>query len=289
MCAMTTVNHILAAALCMLIATTPVAAQGKSQAPGQAKKGTAAADSRIPASSTASSPTNTPSSSASSVIYYGSWLDDASIVPTGGAWVGLSTGYWKADALSQIDAPVISAVVGLNSRLQIGGSVPIYHFRDGSGLSESGIGNIAIYGKALIIDPATHASGIGVAVAPLVEISSSSPDRIGWALPLNVEIRRERLRMYGSGGYFSRGSVFGSFAAEVPVGERVAITGTFGQSFANAGSHQTSLGVSAGLSVSSTASFYIGLGKSFQPAAAGPGGTSLAGGASFLLPSKRKP
>ena len=144
MCAMTTVNHILAAALCMLIATTPVAAQGKSQAPGQAKKGTAAADSRIPASSTASSPTNTPSSSASSVIYYGSWLDDASIVPTGGAWVGLSTGYWKADALSQIDAPVISAVVGLNSRLQIGGSVPIYHFRDGSGLSESGIGNIAI-------------------------------------------------------------------------------------------------------------------------------------------------
>jgi hypothetical protein len=223
------------------------------------------------------------------VIYYGSWLDDASIVPTGGAWVGLSTGYWKADALRQIDAPVISAVVGLNRRLQIGGSVPIYHFRDGTGLSESGIGNIAIYGKALIIDPATHARGIGVAVAPLVEISSSSPDRIGFALPLNVEIRRERLRMYGSGGYFSRGSVFGSFAAEVPVGERVSITGTFGQSFANAGSHQTSLGVSAGLSVSSTASVYVGLGKSFQPAAAGPGGTSLAGGASFLLPSKRKP
>jgi hypothetical protein len=73
---------------------------------------------------------------------------------------------------------------------------------------------------------------------------------------------------------------------EVPAGERVSITGTFGQSFANAGSHQTSIGVSGGLSVSSTASFYVGLGKSFQPVAAGPGGTSLAGGASFLLPSK---
>jgi hypothetical protein len=288
---MTAVNHFLAAAFCVCVAAPHVAAQGKTSAPGQTKKssGSAAADSGIPASSSASSPTNTLSSSASTVIYYGSWLDDASIVPAGGVWVGLSTGYWKAEALRQIDAPVISAVVGLNRRLQIGGSVPIYHFRDATGLSESGIGNIAIYGKALFIDPATQANGIGVAVAPLVEISSSSPDRIGWALPLNVEVRRERVRMYGSGGYFSRGSIFGSFAAEVPAGERVSITGTFGQSFANAGSHQTSLGVSLGLSVSSTASFYIGLGKSFQPAAAGPGGTSLAGGASFLLPSKRKP
>jgi hypothetical protein len=285
---MTAVNHFLAAAFCVCVATTPVVAQSKSSAPGQIKK-SAAANSKIPASSSASSSTNTPSSSASTVIYYGSWLDDASIVPPGGAWIGLSTGYWKAEALRQIDAPVMSAVVGLNRRLQIGGSVPIYHFRDGTGLSESGIGNIAIYGKALLIDPATQANGIGVAVAPLVEISSSSPDRIGWALPLNVEVRRERVRMYGSGGYFSRGSVFGSFAAEVPAGERVSITGTLGQSFANAGSHQTSLGVSLGLSVSSSSSFYVGLGKSFQPAAAGPGGTSLAGGASFLLPSKRKP
>lgn len=286
---MTTVNQFLVAAFCVCVATASLTAQGKGSAPGQAKKSSAAANSKIPASSSASSSTNTPSSSASTVIYYGSWLDDASIVPPGGAWIGLSTGYWKAEALRQIDAPVMSAVVGLNRRLQIGGSVPIYHFRDGTGLSESGIGNIAIYGKALIIDPTSQANGIGVAVAPLVEISSSAPDRIGWALPLNVEVRRERIRMYGSGGYFSRGSVFGSFAAEVPAGERVSITGTFGQSFANAGSHQTSLGVSLGLSVSSSSSFYVGLGKSFQPAAAGPGGTSLAGGASFLLPSKRKP
>ena len=287
---MTTVNHIFAVAFCVMVATSSAAAQGKNgEAPGQAKKASAAADSKIPASSTASSATNTPSSSASTVIYYGSWLDDASVVPTGGAWIGLSTGYWKAEGLRQIDAPVISAVVGLNHRVQVGGSLPIYHFRDATGLSESGLGNIAFYGKALIIDPATQSSGIGLAVAPLVEISSSSPERIGFALPLNVEIRRERLRMYGSGGYFSRGSVFGSFALEVPAGDRISITGTFGQSFANAGSHQTSIGVSAGLSVSSTASFYIGLGKSFQPAVAGPGGTSLAGGASFLLPSKRKP
>jgi hypothetical protein len=285
---MTAVRHIFATMFCVLFLTSPLASQGKSNAPGQTKKGSAAANSKIPASSTSSS-TNAPSSSASTVIYYGSWLDDASIVPPGGAWIGLSTGYWKADALRQIDAPVMSAVVGLNNRVQIGGSVPIYHFRDSTGLSESGIGNIAIYGKALIIDPATQANGIGVAVAPLVEISSNAPDRIGFALPLNVELRRERVRVYASGGYFSRGSVFGSFAAETPVGERLSVTGTFGQSFANAGSHQTSIGVSAALSVSSTASFYVGFGRSFQPPIAGPGGTSLGGGASFLLPTRRKP
>jgi hypothetical protein len=288
---MMSIKEVFTTALCALLASGLVAAQGRSgDAPGKLKgsKGSAAS-SGIPASSSASAAANAPSTSASTVIYYGSWLDDASIVPSGGAWVGLSTGYWRAEALRQFDAPVVSAVVGLNSRLQIGGSVPVYHFHDGAGTSESGIGNIAVYGKALLVDPAAHRNGVGLAVAPLMEISSSSTDRIGWALPLNVELRRERVRMYGSTGYFSRGSVFASFAAEVPAGDRLTMTGTVGQSFARAGSHQTSVGASVSLSVSPTTSFYAGLGRSFQPVIAGPSGTSIAGGASFLLPSPKKP
>ena len=276
---------------CLAMAAGPAPAQGRSDsAPGHNKeKGSPATNSGIPSPSTAAAPTSAPSSSASTVMYYGSWLDDASIVPPGGAWIGLSTGYWKADALRQIDAPVISVVAGLNRRVQIGGSVPIYHFRDGTGLSESGIGNMAIYGKALIVDPAENPRGLGFAVAPLLEISASAADRIGWALPLTVEVRRDRMRLYGSGGYFSRGSVFGSVAAEMPVGGRASITGNFGQSYASAGSHQTGMGLSVSLSVSPTASVFVGLGRTFQPAAAGPGGTSLAGGASFLLPQPSKP
>jgi hypothetical protein len=223
------------------------------------------------------------------VIYYGSWLDDASIVPAGGAWIGLSTGYWKAEALRQIDAPVISGVVGLTNRLQIGGSVPIYHFRDDTGLSESGVGNMTIYGKALIVDPAVNASRIGVAVAPLLEISSSAVNRIGWALPLNLEVRRDHVRMYGSAGYFSRGSVFGSVAAEIPSTERTSVTGTFGQSYADAGSHQTAVGISFAIFASPTTSFYVGLGHTSQPVTVGPGGTSFAAGAAFLLSAPRIP
>ena len=186
---MTGIRILLATAFCLSIATSPLAAQGNSgSAPGKtkdrgAKASSAAAQSGIPASSSASASTNAPSSSASTVIYYGSWLDDASIVPEGGAWMALSTGYWKAAALRQIDAPVISGIVGITPRLQIGGSVPIYHFRDDTGVSESGVGNMAIYGKALIVDAATNARGIGVAVAPLLEISSGAQERIGWALP----------------------------------------------------------------------------------------------------------
>jgi hypothetical protein len=282
------VQSSLAILFCVSIATSSVAAQGRSDsAPGKNKS--KASESGIPASSSASTATSTPASSPSTVIYYGSWLDDASIAPPGGAWIGLSTGYWRADVLRQFDAPVISGVVGLNRRLQIGGSVPIYHFNDGAGVSETGIGNIAVYGKALFVDAEKNPSRIGIAVAPLVEISTNPGSRIGWALPVNVEVRRDRVRWYGSGGYFSRGSVFGSVAAEVPVGERAAITGTFGQSYANAGSHQTSLGVSIGLSVSGATSVYAGLGKTLQPVAAGPSGVSIAGGASFLLTPPRKP
>ena len=282
---MSVATRLIGYCFCVLIATTTAMAQGRSaSASGKTKaKDSPAAQSGIAAPSTTSAATSTPTSSASSAIYYGSWLDDASIVPPGGAWVGLSTGYWKADALSQIDAPVMSAVVGLNRRTQIGGSVPIYHFRDGTGVSQSGIGNMAIYGKAMIVDAAKNSHGVGLAVAPLLEISTSATDRFGWALPLNVEVRRDRVRLYGSGGYFSRGSVFASIAAEVPMGARTTLTGNFGQSYANAGSHQTSIGASGSLTVNPTTSLYVGLGRTFQPATVGVGGTSLAGGVSFLL------
>ena len=281
-------------ALCLALATSPVAAQGRSDsAPGHTKdtsqskdKASAASQSSIPSPSTA---TSSPASSASKVLYYGSWLDDASIVPPGGAWIGLSTGYWKAGTSRQIDAPVVSAVVGLHRRAQVGGSLPIYHFHDDSGLSENGLGNIAFYGKLRLIDPEANSSRVGMAIAPLLEVVTSGTDSLGWALPLNVEIRRSNLRMYGSGGYFSRGSVFATVAIEVPAGSRASITGNFGQSYARAGSHQTSLGVSAFVSTGATSGFFVGLGRTLSPLEAAPGGISLGGGVSFLLPSPQRP
>jgi hypothetical protein len=223
------------------------------------------------------------------VIYYGSWLDDASIVAPGDVWVGLSTGYWRGQGSRQIDAPVASAAVGINGRMQAGGSFSFYHFRDADGFSETGPGSVSFYGKFLIIDAATTAKAVGVAITPLVELSPGAEDQMGWALPVNIEMRRGNARFYGSAGYFSRGSTFATIGVDVPLGSRAALTGSFGQSYASAGTHQTSFGVGSFFSVTSTSGVFVGLGQTLMPSEIGPGGLSLAGGLSFLLPQPTQP
>jgi hypothetical protein len=273
----------------MSLAGGPATAQGRSgEAPGKNRPATnLVPESEISSPVTATSDASAPASAANAVIYYGSWLDDASIVAPGDVWVAMSTGYWKADASRQIDAPVISAAIGLNNRMHIGGSVPYYHFQDGAGFSDAGLGNMALYGKFVVIDAAKEK--VGVAVTPLLEISPSGEDQIGWALPVNLETRRGSSRFYGSLGYFSRGSVFATIAGQAPVGDRVSLWANFGQSYARAGTHQTSLGVGAFLMLNHRSGIFGGVGRTFQPAELGPGGVSWSGGVSFLLPQPVKP
>jgi hypothetical protein len=250
---------------------------------------TRSSESGIASPVTSTTATSAPATSANAVIYYGSWLDDASVVAPGDLWVSMSTGYWKADANRQIDAPVVSAAVGINSRMQAGGSASFYHFRDAEGLSETGVGSMAVYGKFLLIDAASSSKGFGLAVTPLVEVSPGSQDEIGWALPVNIEKRRGDLRIYGSTGYFSRGSIFATIGADMPVTSRVSISGNFGQSYARTGTHQSSFGVGAFLMLTSTSGAFFGVGQTVMPTQFGPGGVSLAGGISFLLPQPTHP
>jgi hypothetical protein len=201
----------------------------------------------------------------------------------GSAWLGASSAFWKANTGRQIDVPVMMAAIGLARRAQMGGSVPIYHFRDPNGLSAHGIGTVSLYGKLMLLDPAaTHR--FGLAVAPLFELAPGADKRVGWALPINIEARTRRLRIYGSTGYFSRGSVFGAIAAEVAAGSRTSITGTFGQSYA-AGSHQTDISIGLALATSRTTSAFVSLGRAFTSDAM-PGSVSFGGGISLAMPFK---
>ena len=302
-----------------LIAAGPALAQGRSDtAPGQTKDKTKesegsstsggssnrgssnggssssssasrASQSGISSPITATTSTSAPASSANAIIYYGSWLDDASIVQPGDVWVGLSTGYWTGDGSRQIDAPVASVAVGLSSRLQAGASFSFYHFRDADGLSESGPGSMSLYGKYVFIDPSTSSNSLGVAITPLVEFSPGSTDQMGWALPINVETRHGNARIYGSAGYFSRGSTFATAGVDVPLGSRASLFGSFGQSYARAGTHQTSFGFGGFLTVTPTSGIFVGLGQTLMPSDVGPGGLSVAGGVSFLLPQPTAP
>jgi hypothetical protein len=316
------ISFFLALALGLGVAVGPASAQGRSDsapgqnkdsAPGQNKEKdkpsstssssnkssnsgsgssgnpTRSSESGIASPVTSTTATSAPVTSANAVIYYGSWLDDASVVAPGDLWVSMSTGYWKADANRQIDAPVISAAVGINSRMQAGGSASFYHFRDAEGVSESGVGSMSMYGKFLVIDAASNLNGFGLAVTPLVEISPGSQDEIGWALPVNVEKRRGNLRIYGSTGYFSRGSIFATVGADMPLGSRISISGNFGQSYARVGTHQSSFGVGAFMTLTSTSGAFVGIGQTMMPTQFGPGGVSLAGGFSFLLPQPTHP
>jgi len=285
----------IALTLGVLIAAGPAIAQGRSDsAPGKtkdksSKTPTRASQSGLASPITATTSTSAPAASANSVVYYGSWLDDASIVAPGDVWVGLATGYWRGDSNRQIDAPVISAAVGITPRVQAGGSASFYHFRDADGISENGFGSFSLYGKFLIADPLRAPNAIGVAVTPLLELSPGSEAPVGWAIPVNLETHRGDARIYGSAGYFSRGSLFGTMGVDIPITPRIYLNGTFGQSYARAGTHQTSLGVGASFGMTPTSGLFIGLGQTFAPSEIGPGGVSLAGGMSFLLPQPQKP
>ena len=211
------------------VAAGPAIAQGRSDsAPGKTKDKSAkspstgssgssrASQSGLASPITSTTSTSAPAASANSVVYYGSWLDDASIVAPGDVWVGLATGYWRGDSNRQIDAPVMSAAVGITPRVQAGGSASFYHFRDADGISENGFGMFSLYGKFQIADAARAPNAIGVAVTPLIELSPGSEAPVGWALPVNLETHRGDARIYGSAGYFSRGSLFGTIGVDIP-------------------------------------------------------------------------
>ena len=291
------VRVAFAVVLGLIVAGGPVGAQGRSDsAPGKTKDKTKsgssgssspsrASQSGLASPVTATTSTSAPAASANAVAYFGSWLDDASIVAPREVWVGLSTGYWQGANNRQIDAPVVSAAVGITPRVQAGGSASFYHFRDAEGFSERGFGSFSLYGKVLLADATRAPSAIGVAVTPLLELSPGSDAPVGWALPVNLEVQRGDVRVYGSAGYFSRGSVFGTVGADIPLTSRVFLNGTFGQSYAREGTHQTSLGIGASMGLTATTGVFVGLGHTLMPAAMGPGGVAIAGGMSFLVPS----
>ena len=83
--------------------------------------------------------------------------------------------------------------------------------------------------------------------------------------------------------------MFGTVAADFPIGSRLSLSGTFGQSYARAGTHQTSVGAGVSVGLSPTNGVYVGIGRTYMPLDVGPGGVSLAGGVSFLLPEPKTP
>jgi hypothetical protein len=147
----------------------------------------------------------------------------------GETWVWVSTAYWRSQSLREIDAPAFGVSVGVAPRTQVGVSLPYYHLTDQFGFTSHGFGaSYATLKFALVQD-----HRVNVSVSPTLEILSwSSPQigRVNAVLPINLQTYVGSATFYGSTGYFSRGSVFASGAAEWSPGRGLTFTTTFAES-----------------------------------------------------------
>jgi hypothetical protein len=157
------------------------------------------------------------------------------VLAPGGGVTSFSVGYWRMAGFSELDVPSFDVGVGLVPRVQAGLSVPVYHASVPGGPVARGIGDLYLNAKVQLREPSAGANGrIGIALVPLVQILSAEPapdtSRVSWGLPVAIEVQRDGWRVYGSTGYFSRGSLFASAAIELPLAERAWVTGTLTQS-----------------------------------------------------------
>jgi hypothetical protein len=273
-----------------LLGASSALAQGNGN--GQAK---GLSKGRGPAVSTAApAPDATAGTSLYGIRQFGSWLDDASLAEPGGGWVAVSLGFVRSAGGHQTDFPVGDVGLGLAPRVQIGLTLPYYRLTLTDGSQAAGLGDVYLNAKIGLIDPAQTTSGFGVAVIPMVEVLNNadpiSGGRFHLALPVSVEWRQSRYRIYGSSGWFSRGSFFGSGAVEVPLNDRFIVTGVLSHTRAlNEDSTADALGLSkartdltggAAFIATSSIALYGSVGRTISTQDANAASIMLSGGLS---------
>jgi len=188
---------------------------------------------------------------------FGSWLDDATIQDPGRGYVSIGLSLFKTPVYREVDFPSIDSGFALTRRLQVGMSVPYYYANFPGDPVARGFGDVYLNAKYQLRAPS--ATSTGLALIPMVEVLSVAPpsggSRVQWALPVSVERQFSHWRAMGSGGYFSRGALFGAGAIEVEVSKRAWATGSLSHSYstrnddlsAALGFHKSRTDVSGGL------------------------------------------
>lgn len=250
-----------------------------------------------PTTSSATAVTTDAAPPVSSFRQFGAWLDDAS-APTwrGEGYTSIGVGYFRLAGSSQMSVPMLGMGMGLSDRLQVSASVPFYRISS-AGATYSGLDDMYFGAKYTIVDPTLTLSEFGLAVNPLVEVlSAGNPDRVHFALPVSVELRRQPFRVYGSAGYFTRGSVFSGGALEW-TGARLIVTGSLSQSYSikedlaldsmSVSRQHLSVSGSAAVPLTSRAAGFVSVGRSLSSPEQGGTSLALSGGMSirFSAPS----
>jgi hypothetical protein len=252
--------------------------------PGQEKKPVAAPPSGSGPAGTAPSPgggalgvvPGATAGTASRQHTFGSWLDNANVNAPGEAWLSLSSAYWRSSSLREIDLPSMGVSVGVTPRVQAGVSLPYYHVKDADGFTSHGFGASYITSKIAL----TPDAPLRAAISPTLEILNwSAPEagihRVNWILPVSVQVDGEQATAYASTGYVSRGSVFGSAAAEWWATSRVTLVASASHSYSVADDpvsdalgvsrHRTDAGGGVYLSVNPSLVLFTNVGRTFAP------------------------
>ena len=233
-----------------------------------------------------------PTTPAVSFRQFGSWLDDASAPTPGEGRTGIAIGYWRMSGGSQIDVPMLDVGYGFTNRVQFSATVPFYRTTfDGS--TSRGLDDMYLSAKYTAIDPASNDGQVGVALSPVLEVlSAGAPDgRLHFAVPVSFELRRQPLRVYGSAGYFSRGSIFTGGAIEWAMPSGMVFTGALTQSYSTKedlvsdalgiSKHRMDANAGVGYPLGSAAVGYVSVGRSLTSLDEGGTSLSLGGGISF--------
>ncbi len=155
----------------------------------------------------------------------GAWLDDPSILEPGASMIALSANYWQSPAGSETDLPVADVAVGVGPRLQLQGSVP-FAVQSPGGVSDRSLGDMYFGAKVGLLGK--PGGNNALAATPLVEVLSAfnttaGDRRIHWLLPISAQVGTDSVRVSGSAGYYSRGSVFGGGALEGDISPAVTL------------------------------------------------------------------
>jgi hypothetical protein len=285
--------HVLAAgAMLALAVSTPAFAQGKSQSHrrnGSAPTPTPPSrnDLAAPSAAAASSGGATPLA----------WLDDASLMPSGGISIAISTLRWSGSGISEVSFPIVDIALGLTKRVQLSANVPrVAGSADPYG-SPGGLGTVYFSSKIGVFEAA--GSSFKMAVSPTLEVLSpgvvsslpAGERRIQLGFPVSAGFDRGPVRLYGGAGYFTRGAWFTGAGGSYFVNDRVTAFGSLSRAWRRAEILDEPLGerdrkeVSGGASYAVTPAVHVfgSMGRTFATLEENGAGATIAGGVSFFF------
>jgi hypothetical protein len=298
---------LLAAGVALtLAASTPAIAQGNSNGHGQgnangnggSNHGTPPSRNTLTAPPTAAAPS---SSGGGTPL---AWIDDATLLDSGAASVGLSAMRWQGAGTSEVDAPVVDGAVGLVQRVQFSASIPRSLGSSSPDGAVGGVGTSFFSSKVAALE--NHARTFRVAVAPTLELlgggvaASLGPgeSRMRWGLPVSAEFDRGVMRVYGGGGHFSPGVWYGGAAVAIRATPRVGVTVGFSRAWYRTDAAGVPLSardrkeLTGGVSYTANRriSLFGSLARTLATLEANGAGTTLSGGLSlYFAPSGATP